>query len=190
MNMMDPFAFIVKFLFDVYLFVLVLRLLLQFWRANFYNPFCQLIVTLTEPLRPLLQSVPVRPEFILLLVIFILEYLKIGFLLLMQAGAWPGIFGALIWVMGETGGQIMQVLFFAVLLNILLSWIPLPQTQLLREVLMVLTEPLLRPVRRVLPLIAGFDLSPIPVLLSLELLDLFVFNALTTYGAAFALRGV
>ena len=190
MNLTNPISFILKFVIDLYLFILILRMLLQFWRANFYNPFCQLIITLTDPIRPILQKVPAPAEFLLLVIIFILEYLKMGVLLLIQAGAWPALLGSLIWIVGETGRQIIQILFFSVLINILLAWIPLSQTEVLREVLIILTEPLLRPVRRMLPLVAGFDLSPIPVLFGLELLSLFVINPILVYGSAFALHGI
>ena len=190
MNLIHPLAYIIKFLCDLYLFVLILRLLLQFWRANFYNPVCQLIITLTEPLRPILQRVPMRAEILLLLVILILEYLKISCLLLLQAGAWPAFMGTIVWVVAETGAQIIQVLFFAIILSIILSWLPIPQTQSLREVIMVLTEPLLRPARRLLPLIAGFDLSPLPVLFVLKLLNLMVISPMMAYGAAAALHAI
>ena len=56
---MEPFEFLIKTLFDLYLMVVLLRFWLQTVRADFYNPFCQLVVKLTDPLlKPLRRVIP------------------------------------------------------------------------------------------------------------------------------------
>jgi YggT family protein len=42
----------------------------------------------------------------------------------------------------------------------------------------VLTEPLLRPIRRVMPDLGGLDISPIVLLLGIEFVRIFLFRAL------------
>jgi YggT family protein len=43
----------------------------------------------------------------------------------------------------------------------------------------VLTEPLLRPIRRFMPDLGGLDISPIVLLLGIEFVRIFLFRALT-----------
>ena len=61
---MTPFAnaglMLVDTLFALVLFVVVLRVLLQFIRANFYNPICQAVFKITNPLLMPWQRVLVR----------------------------------------------------------------------------------------------------------------------------------
>ncbi|MEO8182612.1 MAG: YggT family protein [Deltaproteobacteria bacterium] len=59
------------------------------------------------------------------------------------------------------------VLFVA----IILSWVNLSQDNALVKVVQRLTEPVLAPVRRVLPAAGGFDLSPLVVLFAIRLLQ-------------------
>ena len=52
-------VFLVDFIFGLYIFFVLLRLLLQLVRADFYNPLCQTIVTVTNPpLRPMRRYIP------------------------------------------------------------------------------------------------------------------------------------
>jgi YggT family protein len=54
---------------------------------------------------------------------------------------------------------------------ILLSWLDLPPENPFVRVVRQLTEPVLAPLRRILPSAGGFDLSPLLVLLALRLLQ-------------------
>ena len=54
--------------------------------------------------------------------------------------------------------------------SVILSWLPLDQDNALVRGIRAATEPVLEPIRRVLPPVAGFDLSPMILLLGLRLL--------------------
>jgi YggT family protein len=55
----NPLIFLVKTLFGLYVSIVVIRFLLQWARADFYNPISQFVVTLTSPvLRPLRKLIP------------------------------------------------------------------------------------------------------------------------------------
>ena len=73
---------------------------------------------------------------------------------------------------------IIDIGFFAVLIMAILSWIapagPNPVMEMLRRI----TDPLIRPVRRVIPLIGGVDLSPLVVLIGLQLLKMLLLRPL------------
>ncbi|MHB1295380.1 MAG: YggT family protein [Anaerolineae bacterium] len=61
-----------------------------------------------------------------------------------------------------------RVLNLLILARVLLSWIPMSRGNQLVEIIYALTEPILGPIRRVLPSLGGLDLSPIVALLLLE----------------------
>lgn len=66
---------------------------------------------------------------------------------------------------------LLQALSWAILIRVLLSWIPgLNQDNPLVRILRQVTDPILEPARRFIPPIGGLDLSPVIVLLLLQLL--------------------
>jgi uncharacterized protein YggT (Ycf19 family) len=55
----NPLIFLVKTLFGLYISIVVIRFLLQWARADFYNPISQFVVKVTSPvLRPLRKLIP------------------------------------------------------------------------------------------------------------------------------------
>ena len=60
---------------------------------------------------------------------------------------------------------------FVVIAAVLLSWIPIDPRNPLVRVVNALTEPVLRPIRAVLPSAMGLDFSPLVLLLGLQLLQ-------------------
>ena len=62
-----------------------------------------------------------------------------------------------------------QILTYAIFARILLSWLPIDRNSRIVVVLMEITEPILGPLRRVLPPIAGLDLSPMAGLILIRL---------------------
>jgi YggT family protein len=61
-----------------------------------------------------------------------------------------------------------------VLVAVIMSWLPVDRRNPLVTLLYGLTEPVLAPIRRVLPPMAGLDLSPIVLLLALRFLKRFL----------------
>ncbi|HMQ32735.1 MAG TPA: YggT family protein [Chloroflexaceae bacterium] len=73
---------------------------------------------------------------------------------------------------------LFQALLFAILGRVLISWIDpmgnMRVTQILREI----TEPILAPIRSVLPSIGMIDLSPLVAMLLLQLLHNLILGAI------------
>lgn len=57
-----------------------------------------------------------------------------------------------------------------VLASVLISWFPVPQDHPIVNVLHTLTEPLLAPIRRILPDMGGLDFSPMVLIILLQML--------------------
>jgi YggT family protein len=85
-------SLLIHILFDSYIVILLLRLMLQKLGANWYNPISQFIIQLTEkPLKPLRKFIPGVAGFDLsiLLLAFVLQYIEIVLLWVLQFGPVP-----------------------------------------------------------------------------------------------------
>ncbi|MFT5033781.1 MAG: YggT family protein, partial [Bacteroidia bacterium] len=72
--------------------------------------------------------------------------------------------------------------FFAILINIVLSWIA-PGTQHPAAALLYqLTEPVMQPFRKLIPAMGGIDLSPILVFLSINIVQVLLKSAAQASG--------
>jgi YggT family protein len=163
-------VFLIKTLFDLYLLILMVRLILAYVHANYFNPITRMIVTVTQPLvAPLRRIIPNyrRIEFSTLLWIIIFELIKISLLFAITIGL-PDFLTLIPIAFIETLKLLLQTFFYAILLQALMSWFQpseTPATQILRQ----LTSPILYPLQRIIPPVGGFDISPIPALLLLQL---------------------
>lgn len=172
-NVNNGIIFLINTLLQIALGIMLLRILLQLVRADFYNPISQLVWRLTQPLvRPLQRMIPRYRTLDLagtiLLYVLALIYVKVLTMLWgLDAGYGLLLVQALLKLLSLTFNLYTLSLFA----QALLSWVGPGVSNPAANVLWSLNEPLLRPVRRVLPPLAGLDLSPIPVMLGLQVLD-------------------
>lgn len=170
---MQAVLFLIDTAFSLYLMVMILRLWLQLVRADFYNPFSQFIVKATNPLvLPLRRIVPSLGSLdtATLLLAYTITLLKLIVLQLLQAGQIalvPSVIFAAILLVKET----LTLLFWILVIRALLSWFSQGRSPV-EYVMHQLTEPLLRPVRRILPPLGGLDLSVLVVLIGLQFLNI------------------
>lgn len=172
---MDAIIFIVRTLLQVLLVtVFLLRVLLPLVRADSRNQLSQAVIRLTNPLvMPLRRLLPPIGK---------IDTASIVALLIVQIAATATLWllGAYPWVL--TPAQFMYVVLlnllatilqfytFALLLYILLSWVAPGTYSPASALLSSLCEPLLRPVRRAIPPLAGIDLSALFVIIGLQAL--------------------
>ncbi len=181
----NAIVFLIKTLFNLYLYVLIIRLLLQWFNARYHNPFSQFIVKLTQPLiKPLRRFLRVfhSVDTAVLFWLFIVSILKLYLVFVIQGQGIANFFAVLILACADIIWHLLNVLFFVVLAGAIISWIRPSQYSPLIEVVEVITEPILAPARRIIPPIAGFDLSPIVVLVLLQLLIILVVSPLQSFG--------
>jgi len=178
--------FLIEVLVGMYLFAVILRFLLQLVQASFYNPLSQFVVKLTNPvLLPLRRIIPGYGgiDVACIVLMFLVEIIKYVLLFGLLYRTVPSAGGVLLLCVADLAQQFSNLYFFAILLIVILSWINTnsynnPITELLYKI----TAPILRPLQRVLPVIAGFDLSPLFALIALKLLDILVLNPFSQYA--------
>ncbi|MDH5543949.1 MAG: YggT family protein [Gammaproteobacteria bacterium] len=168
--------FLVHTIFGLLLLVFMLRLLMQLVRADFHNPVSQFIVKVTNPvLRPLRRFIPglFGIDMASVLVLIVLQYLEL-FLTMVLLGAQASPLATLAVSVVELLDFTLKIFLFSLIIQVILSWVN-PQTyNPVVGVLYALNEPLLRPARRMLPPISGFDLSPLIVVVFLQLTNFLV----------------
>ncbi len=164
--------FLIRTLFDLYLLTYLLRFILQWIRADFYNPFSQFVLRVTNPLViPARRVIPAAGgiDLATLAVMFLLQ-LVATYILLLIAGIRPGALDLVSIAALRLVSLVLWLYFAAILLYVILSWVAPGRHNPISAMLYSLTAPLLRPVQRVIPPIGGLDLSPLIVLILLQAL--------------------
>jgi YggT family protein len=161
---MNALLYIVKALLSLVLFVMLLRLLLQLSRADFRNPVAQAIVRLTNwlilPLRRILPPIG-RVDTASIVAVVLVALAEVAILHGLAYGEFPPVVP---WVRESALMIVLDTLrlyFFAIIIYALLSLIAQGSYSPFQSVLEQLVEPVLRPFRRLIPGVAGLDLSPL-----------------------------
>jgi len=161
--MTQALYFIVKTLAQLYLLLLLLRFWLPIMRADFRNPIANGILRITSPLViPVRRIIPPigRLDTSTILVAYILEYLLILALLALR-GLRVETLPIAITAILELAILSLNLFFFVILIKIILSWVAPQNYNPMTVLLNTMAEPVLRPFRRIVPAVGGFDVSPI-----------------------------
>jgi len=170
---MNALSFLVSTVFDLYLMVVILRLWLQLARADFYNPFSQFIVKATHPIvGPLRRIIPSFGRFDTASLLLAMVVVAVKFLLLsVIAGAAINIPSILLISVVSVVKKAGMLLFWMLILRAILSWVSQGNNPI-EMVMGQLTEPLLAPIRRMLPQMGGLDLSLLVMMIILNFLNI------------------
>ncbi|MGJ0492329.1 YggT family protein [Methylobacter sp.] len=174
--MTNPAIFIIDTLFSLYILAVMLRFLLQWSGAEFYNPISQFLVKATHPpLRILRRFIPPigKIDTSSLVLVLALQMLA-DFSILMLKGVSIGIGALTILSITQLVSLLINIFIFAVFARALLSWLNPGTFNAASSILYSLTEPLLNVCRRFIPDLGGIDLSPLVALLLLQLAKMLI----------------
>lgn len=169
--MTDPIIFLIDTLFSLYILAVLLRFLLQWCGADFYNPISQFLVKATHPpLKILRRFVPSigKIDTSSLILVLTLQMLA-DFSILLLKGVTINIGALTILSITQLIALLINVFVFAVFARALLSWLNPGTFNAASSILTTLTDPLLDIIRKVIPDLGGLDLSPLAALLLLQL---------------------
>jgi YggT family protein len=172
MNPTGALIYLLSTLTDLYVTAILLRLLLQWVRADFYNPLSQFLIKVTNPVlvpaRRLIPSigkldtasvvVMILLELAQLIVIGLLSKTDFGFQFL------------LLFAIKKLLIALLLTYFVLIIARVIISWFASRSTHPLIPLIYQLTEPVLRPINRFLPPLGGVDLSPLLALIALRAL--------------------
>jgi YggT family protein len=186
--LVDAGVLLVEVLFGLACSLFLLRVLLQLVGANFYNPICQFVYELTNPvLMPLRRLLPPRGRLDLAgaVVALAIQLLKV-LALFMLVGAAFTLPSLLLLALVELLSLLLSIYFWLILARAVLSFVGVDRRHPALPLLAQLSEPVLAPVRRMLPTSGAIDLSPMLVLLAIMLARLLVIAPLVDLARALA----
>ena len=171
---MDALLFILDALLTLVVIAFLLRLLLPLVRADLRNPVGQAVLRVTNPLvmplRRLLGSAG-RIDLASLVALLVVQLAGTAVMVLVAGGSLAPL-PLLIGTVRDLAQTVLQFYFVAVLIYALLSWVGPAGHGPAAHLLGRLCEPLLAPVRRIVPPLGGLDLSALFVLIGLQALQI------------------
>ncbi|WP_348672102.1 YggT family protein [uncultured Abyssibacter sp.] len=167
--------FLVNTLFTLYMSVVFLRIVLRWVSADFYNPLSQFIWQITNPpVSPLARVVPRWRKLDTAAVVFLLllavAHIVVVLLLTRHLGQ-VGLPAILWFAVLKLVVLVLNVYTFTIFVQAIMSWLGPQQANPANALLWSVNEPVLRPIRRIIPPIGGLDLSPMFVILALLFLS-------------------
>ena len=177
---MKTLTFLLSTVIELYTMALLLRVWMQWARCDFYNPFSQFIVKITQPIvGPLRRIIPAMGPIdrSSLLMAFILSVIK-AIVLFMVITFQPIIWISAVLILVKTVGSLI---FWVLLVMAIMSGVSRGRSPV-ENALIPLTEALLRPIRSLLPAMGGIDFSPMLLVLLLYVLNMGIAELLQATG--------
>lgn len=185
--------FLISVIFDLYILAVMLRFLLQWVRADFYNPFSQFLVKVTNPaLRPLRRIIPgyAGIDWPSILLMLILQAVELVLISLLKIGIVPAVTGLVVLSIAQLLQLAVWIYIVLILVQVILSWVNPHAYSPVTVLMYQLTDPIMRPVRRMIPPAGGFDWSPLVVIIALNLILILVIAPLGDLGQSLSYRAL
>lgn len=168
-----------------YLIIVMLRFIMQLVMADFYNPISQFVFKATQPLVGPLQTIlkPIgRFDPASLTLAIALQIAGIVLLLMLNNVTTPNPVTLFLWGFVGALGLLVKIYFYALLATIILSWISPGGSNPAAYLLHQITEPVMAPVRSLLPPMGGLDFSPIVVFILINIIEIALRNIAQSIG--------
>lgn len=171
--MMEALHFLADTLLTLYLYVLILRFVMQLTRADFRNPLAHAILIVTNPIIMPLRKIfpPVgKVDSASVLAIVLVAAITVGVLAFIRSAV---VLDPVTWLVATALMLVRAIIVFfmgAIFVYALLSWVVPAGYNPTMALLGTICEPVLRPFRRLIPPIGALDLSALWALLALGVL--------------------
>jgi YggT family protein len=174
MNPTGALVYLISTITDLYVAAILLRLLLQWVGADFYNPLSQFLVKVTNPVvipaRRIIPSIG-KLDTASVVVMLLLELAQLAIINLLGQADF-GMQFLLLFALKKLLFTLLMTYFVLIIARVIVSWIANQSRHPLIPLVYQLTEPVLRPFSRLLPPLGGVDLSPLFALIALRFLML------------------
>lgn len=176
MQPVQAFLYLADTIIQLFSLTLLLRILLQLIKADYFNTLVQVIVRITDPvLKPARKVIPPIGRLDMAGVVCFVALQVLALTLRFLANGAELEWGLLLYlaVMRSIQTVLMMYLVF-IIANVLISWFGQNARHPIIPLIYQLTEPVLRPIRRVLPSLAGLDLSPLVAIIGIQFLMILI----------------
>lgn len=174
-NASNALLFLVDTVFTLYIITVLLRVLMQISYADYKNPISQFVWQVTQPPVGLLARIIPRWRTVdipAITLVFILCFINIQLdLLLHPLDVSAPIASVAWWSLLKILVTLCNLYFFTILVQVLFSWLSPGTHTPASAVLWSINEPLLRPVRGVIPALGGLDISPVVIVIVLQVIS-------------------
>lgn len=184
--LLNPLMLIINTVFDLYIMLVLLRFMFQAFRADFYNPVSQFVVKATTPplkfFRRFIPSVGGHDTAAIVLAILLIglklvilkslgiEVIQIANVAAPIASLNP--MGLIIIAMAELLALTLNIFLFSIIIIVILSWISPGTYNPVAQLIQTIADPVMRPIRKIMPNLGGLDLSPIVATLAIMILKM------------------
>jgi len=189
---LNAVGFILGILFNLYATVVAVRFVMQVVKADYYNPLAQGIVSVTDPvLRPMRRVIPSMKQYdtaslllcfsVLLLKLLLFNALSLGYVPTlgqsMLASQLP-VASLVLLALLDVIHQFFNVFIYALIIQAIMSWIPGAAGNPVHALVSSISEPVLRPLRKLIPPVGGIDLTVFFTIIGLFALRIFLLGSL------------
>ncbi len=175
-HLVNAASLLIELGFGLVAVLFLLRLLLQWVGAPFHNPICQAVYRFSNPVLMPLRKI-LKPhrniDTAAALVVVVVMLIKAAVLLFVWQRP-ASLSSVLLLGTAELISLLLTVYFWLVLIHVILSWVGSQARHPAIDLVRRLVQPVLRPWRRLLPVVGGFDLSPMVLIVILMLARILV----------------
>ena len=172
----QPIIFILVTIVSFLQFALILRLLFEIMRVNFYNPVCQVIIKITDPILKPLRLIPSylgRVDLIIIILATAITAFKI-YLPYVTTGFEFSMNTLIVASFGKFLDEIFTIIWWCVIIGAIGSWFMAYNSHPIFTLIDEICEPLYRPIRNIIPATSGIDFSPIILLVAIKVLQMII----------------
>lgn len=180
---MEAIIYLLDFAFKALVMILILRVWLQWVKADFYNPLSQFIVKVSNPLVvPFRRLIPGLGGIDLATIVLAYIVATSKFLIITALSGnvdlLVSFYLGLLYLIKESG----SLLFIIMIVMAVMSWIVqgYNPTQMLFS---QLTDPFLRPIRKIIPSFGGLDLSLLVLFLAMNVINILLSGSIPYWAA-------
>lgn len=173
--------FLTTLIFSLLQFLLIARFFLRVLRISSLHPVAQTIFQFTNPLvnpiQKLLHANPKKPpryDWACIIVLFIVTLIKVILLATIGHGIMLSLSYMLLFTLADIITQSLDFLFLALLIRIIMSWIKPDWKHPVNDILIAITNPMVRLGERIIPNVSGFNFGPYLILVVLKVITLFI----------------
>ncbi|MDT8408742.1 MAG: YggT family protein [Wenzhouxiangellaceae bacterium] len=172
----NAFAFLIETLFSLYIAALMMRVLLEAVGADYYNPVSQVLLKITEPLvGPLGKLVPRLGRFNSAAVVLLIILQTVSIIIVTAVSGYSvDPLQAFVLAFFRLLRMLLVMYMVLIIAEVILSWVGGAMRHPIIPLIYQLTQPVLAPIRRVVPSIGGLDLSPLIAIIGIQFLMILI----------------
>ena len=184
MTFVDIITLIVHTIGTLYIGLVLIRLLMQIARADFYNPIAQTVMAATGPLlKPLRLAIrPIGSVDTASILLALLLTLAMGCIVTVASGLGLDPGKQVAWAVVALPLLLVKMLWWILLITVILSWIPAAHSHPAAQLVMQIGHGLTAPIRKLMPSTGGIDLSPIIAFLIIIIAEGLLYNLANGVG--------